>query len=57
MRAKVGMYCYEKRGANWAVYIYTSVKDNSSTASKVCTFFTKEEASTYVYKMNGWNKH
>ena len=56
MAAKVGLYFYCPRRSNWAVYRYDSVTEKGSTAYKVCTFFTKREASDYVYLKNGWTK-
>jgi hypothetical protein len=56
MKAVVGQYHYTPRGRNWAVYIWDMVSETGATANKVCEFFTKKEASDYVYEKNGWTK-
>ncbi|MBO4664215.1 MAG: hypothetical protein J5663_07360 [Bacteroidaceae bacterium] len=51
---KLGQYYYAPCGRNWGVWQYTFVCDDASCASKVQTFFSKDEAEAFVYKNNGW---
>ena len=56
MKARIGLYFYCPRGKNWTVYCYDRVTETGDSAYKVETFFTKTEASAFVYEKNSWNK-
>lgn len=56
MKAKVGQYFYGKRRNSFGVWVYDSVSADGKSASGqlVCFFRDREDARSYVWKMNGW---
>ena len=56
MKAVLGQYFYTPRGNSFAVYVWDMVSETGGSANKVCSFFTKKEASDFVYEKNGWTK-
>lgn len=56
MKAKVGQYFYGRRRDSYGVWVYdfVSADGKSSSGSLVCLFREREDARTFVWKMNGW---
>jgi len=53
-KAKVGQYFYGRHRNYFGVWIWEKVWENGASGKFVADFSSREEARTYVWKMNGW---
>jgi hypothetical protein len=57
-KIKVGLFFFARNRSNWSVYCYDVVNEETgfSSANKIDTYFTFEEALRATYKLNGWTQ-
>ena len=52
--AKVGQYFYARHRSHFGVWVYDFVSETAASRKHVADFSTREEARSFVWKMNGW---
>ena len=55
-KAKIGQFFFGRYYNIWAVWVYESVSEKGTSASKVETCCSFEEALRKTYSLNGWEQ-
>ena len=55
-RYKAGQYYYKHWNGRYGIWLCNSVSATGSMSSHITNVWNKEEATSEVYRLNGWNK-